>query len=102
MGKSAPQNEPDVSSTSIMIGAATPGTPSMRASPWYSTSPPGVRMRAMALSPEFTMWMRTTVSPSSAGRSPCSMANGPTPASMFPQLGLTSTTASFTTTCANR
>ena len=30
------------------------------------------------------------------------MAKGPMPASMLPQFGLTSTTASFTTTCAKR
>jgi hypothetical protein len=38
-----------------------------------------------------TLWTRTVVVPSAAGTTPCPMANGPTPASMLPQLGLVPT-----------
>ena len=38
-----------------------------------------------------TLNTRTVVVPSAAGTRPCSMANGPTPASMLPQLGRVST-----------
>ena len=40
VGSSAPQLEPATSRNSSGIGAAVPGTPSMRASPSYSTAPP--------------------------------------------------------------
>ena len=43
------QTEPAVSRKLIVIGAALPGTPSMRASPSYSTRPPGVCTRDVAL-----------------------------------------------------
>ena len=42
VGSSEPQTEPAVSRKLMLIGAAVPGTPSMRASPAYSTRPPGV------------------------------------------------------------
>ena len=66
------------------------------------TLPPGVRTRATAKPPVFTMCMRTSVLPASAGTSPCSIENGPTPARMLPQFWLALTFAESTTTCRNR
>ena len=43
------------------IGAAVPGTPSMRAVPWYSGFPPGVCTVATTVCDELTMKMRTLV-----------------------------------------
>ena len=45
-------------------------------------------MRACATSslPVFVLWMRTRATGPSAGTSPASIANGPTPAEMLPQL----------------
>ena len=56
-----PQLEPATSRNSSGIAAAVPGTPSMRASPSYSTAPSGVGTCATAMLPVFTMWMRTGV-----------------------------------------
>ncbi len=103
VGSSAPPVlEPAMSRKSITIGAAVPGTPSMRASPSYRTRPPGVCTVATAMLAVFTMWMRTFVSPSAAATRPFSIANGPIPASMLPQFCDASTRGSSGTTCRNR
>ena len=91
VGSSEPQLEPATSRNSIGIAAAVPGTPSMRASPSYSTAPPGVGTCATAMLPVFTMWMRTGVVAPATGTSPFSIAHGPTPARMLPQFWLSLT-----------
>ena len=70
------------------IGAAVPGTPSMAMSPSYSTSPPGVSITASMRESVLTLRIFTTVLGSSEDTRPRSMAKGPTPASMLPQVGL--------------
>ena len=91
VGSSEPLLEPATSRNSSAMGAAVPGTPSMRASPSYSTAPCGVRTCATARAPVFTMWMRTAVVGPATGTSPFSMAQGPTPARMLPQFWLSLT-----------
>src|SRR6187399_221731 len=55
VGSSAPQLDPATSRNSSAIGAAAPGTPSMRVLPSYSTAPRGVGTSATAMLPVFTM-----------------------------------------------
>ena len=88
VGNSTPVLEPMTSMKLSRIGAAAPGTPSMAVSPSYSTSPPGVCTSASMSESVFTLRMFTTVRGSSDGTSPRSMAKGPMPASMLPQVGL--------------
>jgi hypothetical protein len=102
VGSNAPQLEPATSRNSSAIGAAVPGTPSMRASPSYSTVPCGVHTCATARLPVFTMWMRTEVVVPDTGTRPFSIAHGPTPARMLPQFWLSLTSALSTATCRNR
>ena len=63
------------------IAAAGPGTPSIRASPSYSTAPLGVGTWANAMLSVFTMWMSmdTTVSPKTS-RASLAMLIGAVPA----------------------
>ena len=68
----------------------------------YVTRPCGVWTTASIREFVLTLNTRTVVVPSAAGTRPCSMANGPTPASMFPQFGRVSTERCPTPTCANR
>ena len=77
VGSSEPLLEPATSRNSSAMGAAVPGTPSMRASPSYSTAPCGVRTCATARDPVFTMWMRTGVVGPADGHEP--VLDGPGP-----------------------
>ncbi len=70
------------------IGAAVPGTPSIAASPSYCTTPPGVRIFATMRAPVLTARMLMVVIPSAGSINPISMAAGPTPDRMLPQVGL--------------
>ena len=64
--------------------------------------PPGVWTTASISLPVLTLWIRTFVSGAVAAIIPASIANGPTPASMLPQLGEMSTVGSSTLAWANR
>ncbi len=86
----------------MVIGAAVPGTPSMRASPWYSTRPPGVAtVMSHCMSVLSVSTRKVLVSPRAA-TIPVSSANGTTAASMLPQLGVVSTVSLSGCSCANR
>jgi len=74
----------------------------MSVEPSYSTSPSGVCTTASIRLRVLRLKMRTRVSPGVAFTSPASIANGPTPDSMFPQFGPVSTTARSIETCAKR
>ena len=87
VGNNAPVLEPTTSMKLSRIGAALPGTPSMTAPPSYSTRPPGVSTTASMSESVLTLRICTTVLGSSAATNPRSMAKGPTPASMLPQVG---------------
>jgi hypothetical protein len=63
VGSSAPHVEPAVSEKLSGIGAAVPGTPSMRAVPWYSGCPAGVCTVATTVCDELTMKIRPFVTP---------------------------------------
>ena len=102
VGSRLPVADPSVSVNASTTGAAVPGTPAMATSPRYSTRPSGVGKVATAMLSELTMRIRTLVSGCSAGTSPRSTANGPTPARMLPQFCRSLTVASSTPSCRNR
>ena len=96
------QTEPAVSRKSIRIGAEVPGTPSMRASPAYSTVPPGVcTVTSHCMSVLSVSTRSVVVSPCALAR-PRSSANGTTAASMLPQFGVVSTVSLSGCSWANR
>ncbi len=87
VGSSEPHDPPAMSEKSIWIAAAVPGTPSIAASPAYSGRPSRSGNVAVAKLSVLTMKMRTdAVEAAGAGTtSRRSTANGPIPASRFPQ-----------------
>ena len=102
VGNSEPVTAPQASRKSRRIGAAVPATPSIPVSPSYVTRRAGVSTLTSVRERVLTLNTRTVVSPSCAGTRPCSMAKGPTPESMLPQLGRVSTDFWPTPTCAKR
>ena len=84
------------------IGAAVPGAPAIRVSPSNVGRPPGVSTFATTRAPVFTAWILISVSSLAGATSPISMAAGPTPDSMLPQVGLKSTSGSSTETWAKK
>ena len=86
----------------MRIGADVPGTPSMRALPSYVMAPSGVCSSTSDSIPVLRVSIRTVVSALRTGMSPARAPNGPTAASMLPQLGVVSTRDSLISTCANR
>ena len=92
-----------MSRKSIGIGAWVPGTPSIRASPVVADR----AARRLHVRDREGLGVRhadrgPASSPVAAATSPCSIANGPTPASMLPQFWLSVTSAWSTNTCRNR
>ena len=69
-------------------GAAVPGTPAIAKSPEYSTTPLGVLTSASIIFFVLVLKIFTLVIPSCAFTRPFSIANGPTPDEIFPQLPL--------------
>ncbi len=102
VGNSDPHTEPAVSRKLMLIGAAVPGTPSIRASPAYSTRPPGVCTSMSLKVPVLRVNTRKVVRSPVGLTRPISNPNGATAASMLPQLGVVSTRASLIETCANK
>ena len=91
VGSSPAHTEPAVSRKLMVIGAAVPGTPSMRASPRRRRRPAGVSDVMSDGMPVFSVSMRGGRFVAAARSVPVSSANGRTAASMLPQFGVVST-----------
>ena len=96
------QTDPAVSRKLIVIGAALPGTPSIRASPAYSTRPPGVATVMSHCMSVLRVSTRNVLAAPRGATIPVSSANGTTAASMLPQFGVVSTVSLSGCSCANR
>ena len=104
VGSSAPQEEPATSRKSMRMGACGAGhAVDARVARRSGPGRPGVWTCAVA-----RVWVLTHVDAHRrhrrrpAATSPCSIANGPTPASMLPQFCLSLTSARSGQTCRNR
>ena len=86
----------------MVIGAEVPGTPSMRASPAYSTTPPGVCTLMSHCMSVLRVSTRKVLTSQCGATMPASMAKGTTAASMLPQLGVVSTVSLSGCSWANR
>ena len=88
VGSSLPVAAPAVEAKSIRMGALVPGTPSILQFPETTAFPSRTSTSARRILPVLVLWMRTMVTPSSARTMLSSMAKGPTPEEILPQLPL--------------
>ena len=88
VGNSLPVMEPTLSEKSSSTVEPRAGTPSMWRLPSTTARPSFTSTLALMIEPVLTWWMRTVVYGSTAFTRPLSMAKGPTPAEILPQLDL--------------